>query len=341
MLLRASIPDPENLRTDYGVVIPPDDNVLSQAEAVGKIAEMRGPLIFSAERRGSELVVRATEPSLDEEPVLEWRAKTYSQVIKRMNPAKDPDAPLQVKGFREAMLVSASLVERWFRFAKCWACSLSLTEPTSASPRGVIAVLGLGREATGELESADTAARFKAVPIRADASQLRGRHAHTVDFRITELQPREGDFKGWLATVGSQPNVTQVEIWLSFAADSADRGDVTGVLHRHPPSNPSPLLSLLSEAHGVQPFALEVAPVDSVPIRGTLLGRNLERGRGAFAASFSRGALGTWFVVELSLLSDYPEHSRLVVALSPSTGQGAFVPVGAKQGPGVIAALYS
>jgi len=163
----------------------------------------------------------------------------------------------------------------------------------------------------------------------------------SVDFRLSDLTSKNPGVRAWLVHYGPDSAQTQFEIRLNMRTDTPDSENVSGVVVRHAPSDARRFLAALAEVHHARGIALAVPHIDSLTFEGILVGSRLSRRGGAasIAKQFSRTALGTWFVLDVSLLPELPDRSRVFLAMSPLTGEGALVPVSMDQGPGVVAAF--
>jgi hypothetical protein len=145
MLLRASVSHPESLPADYGVIILPSTDVLSQDEAILSLSRMRGELEVEAKSRGRDLVVAVHPPSQEDIERLEVAARTFYTGIRSLNPDNRPDTLVKAVGFRESMLAPTRVVEQWLKLVDCADCPMGLGRPSRRDPASVIAVLYLGR----------------------------------------------------------------------------------------------------------------------------------------------------------------------------------------------------
>ncbi len=145
MLLRASVPHPESLSADYGVIMPPSNDVLSRDEAVLKVAQIRGEVEVSASTKGRALVVLIHQPAHRDMQRLAVAGGMFREGIRSLNSRNQPDALIRAVGFRESMLVPAQVVEQWLQLVDCADCPMSLGRPGPEDSTSVVAVLYLGR----------------------------------------------------------------------------------------------------------------------------------------------------------------------------------------------------
>jgi hypothetical protein len=144
MLLRASLAHPDSLRSGHGIVLPPSDSVMSMGDALERIASMNGPVTFNATAKGGELVITMTRANQDEVDEMEYRRETFGKGLNHAGALDESPVLVRAMGLEESMVVPARVLDRWFRFANCRPCSLSLGAPGAQTPDGVVAVLYLG-----------------------------------------------------------------------------------------------------------------------------------------------------------------------------------------------------
>jgi hypothetical protein len=68
---------------------------------------------------------------------------------------------------------------------------------------------------------------------------------------------------------------------------------------------------------------------------------NRRRSSQGKAGYFEDDKAGSWLVCLISFVRHHPEGSQILVALSPTTGEAALIPVDKSQAPAVMSAFMS
>lgn len=144
ILLRASVPNPQSLGPDYGVVILPSPDVCSQEQAIVVLEQFGGRFQLRPEVQGRNLVISPTPHTSTEAEKIRVMAETFSEGIRRLNAKGNEGALVKAIGFRESILVSAYTVERWFWQSACSYCTIAIGLPAPHDSSRVVAVLYLG-----------------------------------------------------------------------------------------------------------------------------------------------------------------------------------------------------
>lgn len=144
MLLRASLPHPDSLPRDYGIVILPSNTVLSREQAVLELARLTGDQEVSGRRSEGNLLVSVSPPTAEARKRIELSGLDFATSIRQLNSQSDPTAQVRVVGFHESLLAPARIVEKWFSSVDCADCYIGLSRAASGDPSQVIAVLQLG-----------------------------------------------------------------------------------------------------------------------------------------------------------------------------------------------------
>src|SRR5213082_1394197 len=144
MLLRASVPHPDSLPADYGVVLLPSVEVLSKEQALAKLEQIGSGFQLRAEARGRNLVIAARPDTPTDETKTRVVAESFSEGLRRMTKGRGPNAQVRAVGFNESLLVEADVVARWLWVRCCSNCSVGIGQPTADDSGDVAAVVHLG-----------------------------------------------------------------------------------------------------------------------------------------------------------------------------------------------------
>ena len=144
MLLRASVPHPDSLPAEYGIVILPSRDVLSTDQALARLEQLGAEFQLRAEVQGHNLVITASPYTPTEETKIRVVAESFSQGIRRMAKGRGPNAQVRAVGFNESLLVPAEAVARWLWVRRCSDCSIGIGQPTVEDSADVAAVVHLG-----------------------------------------------------------------------------------------------------------------------------------------------------------------------------------------------------
>lgn len=144
MLLRASIPQPDALPSEYGVILQPGDSAVTPSDAVTRLAKMEYPVSVDVEVSGKNIVIRLSALSPATAEHMRLAVQSVGEGLDRRNETHNPDATVEIRGYEESITTTVGTIKRWLSSVVCQYCSLSLGGPVSSSPPGVIAVLYMG-----------------------------------------------------------------------------------------------------------------------------------------------------------------------------------------------------
>jgi hypothetical protein len=144
MLLRAAAPNPENLPSEYGVVILSATDVLSKDQALDRLTRLGSEFELRAEVQGTNLIISVSPRTPADLSRIEVVAESFSEGIRRLSKSKGPAGRVRVVGFKESLLVSPEIVQRWFSSKGCSTCSVGIGYPIPEDSADVAAVVYLG-----------------------------------------------------------------------------------------------------------------------------------------------------------------------------------------------------
>jgi hypothetical protein len=145
MLLRASLPHAESLPATYGIIMTPESLAVTRDAALVMIGKQVGLHSFEAVVSAGNLVVTVTDPTPLEEIQVGRRVEMFMSAIRSRPGADAPEALIEVEGYDESVLVTVSVLERWFRLANCRRGSIRLAEVPPRAGGRVVAEIELGR----------------------------------------------------------------------------------------------------------------------------------------------------------------------------------------------------